>query len=253
MTEDDSPSDGDLDMSAKEQRRVVSVLAEALREVSPEDAPLTLCRACLRLLPITGVSLSVRGPGAGQEALLCATDDVAAQLAELQYTLGEGPCLQAGEFRAPVFASDLRDSGAARRWPMFAALAVRAGARAVYCVPLGGPASPLGTLDMYRGEAGPLSAEDIRVALVTADAVTAALVALNGNAQDTEEVVAWLRGAESDREEVHQAAGMMMVRWGVGPDEALARLRARAFAEGRTASEVARDIVNRTSDITGQE
>ena len=42
---------------------------------------------------------------------------------------------------------------------------------------------------------------------------------------------------------------MIMVQLEVGPEEALARLRARAFAQGRTASEVARDIVDRTLDM----
>jgi len=44
---------------------------------------------------------------------------------------------------------------------------------------------------------------------------------------------------------VHYATGMVMVQLGVDPQHALARLRAYAFAEGRTVTEVARDVVAR--------
>ncbi len=42
---------------------------------------------------------------------------------------------------------------------------------------------------------------------------------------------------------------MIMVQLDVSAEEALLRLRARAFAQGRTTSEVARDVVNRTMDM----
>ncbi len=43
--------------------------------------------------------------------------------------------------------------------------------------------------------------------------------------------------------EVHQAQGMLMVDLGVNAEEAMARLRAHASANGRTLGDVARDIV----------
>ncbi|HYO19423.1 MAG TPA: ANTAR domain-containing protein [Dermatophilaceae bacterium] len=46
------------------------------------------------------------------------------------------------------------------------------------------------------------------------------------------------------RLEVYQAQGMLMVDLGVGIGEAMARLRAYAYAEGRALSDVANDIVN---------
>jgi hypothetical protein len=47
------------------------------------------------------------------------------------------------------------------------------------------------------------------------------------------------------RPEIHQATGMISVQLGVGIAEALSRLRARAFAEGRPLSELAADVVTR--------
>jgi AmiR/NasT family two-component response regulator len=45
--------------------------------------------------------------------------------------------------------------------------------------------------------------------------------------------------------EVHQAAGMVAAQLDTDPDTAFARLRARAFAEGRSLSEVAAEVVAR--------
>ncbi|MDX2553135.1 MULTISPECIES: hypothetical protein [Streptomyces] len=49
--------------------------------------------------------MSVLGDGTEMGVVLCASDDVAARLAEVQYTLGEGPCMEAVRLRAPVFAT----------------------------------------------------------------------------------------------------------------------------------------------------
>jgi hypothetical protein len=52
--------------------------------------------------------------------------------------------------------------------------------------------------------------------------------------------------AEIDRHpQLFQAQGMVMVQLGIGIDEALARMRACAYAENLRLGEVARDIVER--------
>jgi hypothetical protein len=162
--------------------------------------------------------------------------------------------MQVSSSCVPVFVEDLAARGPqARRWPVFAAAAVGAGAAAVFSFPVGGPVTALGTLDLYRTVPGGLEARDIRVAMMVADAIAWAITALHRNAPDSGEVVTWLEGAEADHEEVYQATGMIMVQCDVDADEALALLRARAYAQGRTATAVARDIVSRTTDIDDHE
>ena len=56
---------------------------------------------------------------------------------------------------------------------------------------------------------------------------------------ETSEVGSWLSA------EIYQAAGMVTVQLDVDITEALARMRAYAYAEERPLSEVARDIVAR--------
>ena len=46
------------------------------------------------------------------------------------------------------------------------------------------------------------------------------------------------------RIEVSQATGVLVAQLGVEPAEALVRLRAHAFATGRTATDVTRDILD---------
>jgi hypothetical protein len=148
-----------------------------------------------------------------------------------------------------VFAPDLRRGPDVRRWPLFSDQAARAGVEAAFSVPLAGAGGALGTLDLYRETAGGLDGDEVRTALLVADAVVLAVTALDRASADTAGVVTWLAGAESDREEIHQATGMIMAQLGVGAEEALLILRARAFAQGRTSSEVARAVIDRTMDM----
>ncbi|GAQ56963.1 GAF and ANTAR domain-containing protein [Streptomyces acidiscabies] len=233
-----------------ERARVTYELVAGVRGLAASEVPEALGRACLALLPVaSGLSVSVLGDGADLGVVLCASDAVAARLAEIQYTLGEGPGMEAVRLRAPVFATDLTRPPADRRWPLFSVLAAKAGAKAAFSLPLAVGAGALGTLDLYRETSGSLSDAQVRTALLVADAVALAVIALDHTYADPEGDVTWLAGAETDREEVHQATGMIMFRLGVDAEEALLRLRARAFAEGRTSAEVALGVIDGTLDL----
>ncbi|MET9291108.1 GAF and ANTAR domain-containing protein [Streptomyces sp. NPDC003077] len=228
-----------------EQAEVARELTATMRGVPPEQVPARLCAACPRLLPVSGASISVVS-GGDVRITLCATDNVAAELAELQYTLGEGPCLQAGALAAPVFAPDLLGGPDPQRWPMFARQAVQKGVEAVFSMPLGTATTALGTLDLYSTKTGALSAAKVRTALMIADAVTLVVLGMNHDQPvGPDETARWLETAEAGHEEVHQAVGMVMVQLDLSAEDALARIRARAFALGRTATEIARDIIDR--------
>ena len=230
--------------------RIAGELIDAVRGLAPSSVPEALGRACASLLPdVSGLSLSVLGREAGMGVVLFATDEVAAQLAEIQYTLGEGPCTEAVRLLAPVFASDLTRPPDARRWPLFSVQAAKAGAEAVFSLPLTAAAGALGTLDLYRRTAGSLDNGQVRTALLVGDALSLAVTALDHTSADSGGVVTWLQGAESDRVEIHQATGMIMVQLGVSAEEALLRLRARAFAQGSTSLAVARAIIDGSTDI----
>ncbi|MDG4865951.1 GAF and ANTAR domain-containing protein, partial [Streptomyces sp. T-3] len=232
-------------------------LTAATNGAARRDVPLALCRACLDLLPLTGASVSLTAPGAVQ-ALWCASDPIAGRLAEAQYTLGEGPCRSALDLVAPVLAADLTGGPDFRRWPVFAQQAMEMGVRAVFSLPLGAGVLAIGTFDLYRDSVGALSEHELRIALMVRDALTFAVLNLQHVADlepphrsgghdspDGSGVASWVEAAEADHTEVHQAVGMVMAQLETDPQQALDRLRAHAFAEGRTVTEVARDVIDR--------
>jgi hypothetical protein len=216
------------------------VIAEAVRDVPPAEVPRRLCAVAVRLLPLRGASVSLRAEG--MPVQLGASDATAARLGEVQATLGDGPCLHAAAIGAPVLATDLADGPEARRWPVFAQQAAEAGVQAVYSFPLGNDAVCVGTLDLYGAEPRVLSPPELRTAHLVAGVMTLALMALP-HAEDDEEETSWLSALAADHDEVQQAIGMIMAQLGIDADEALARLRAHAFARGRTALDVAHEVI----------
>ncbi|MBK3564849.1 GAF and ANTAR domain-containing protein [Streptomyces sp. MBT62] len=239
---------GAEEASGIERARIAHELVAGMGRVPSAEVPDVLCRTCVSLLPaMSGLSVSVTPGDLDSGVVLCASDGVAARLAEIQYTLGEGPGREAVRLRAPVLAPDLTSARDIRRWPLFSLQAAKAGAGAVFSLPLAGAGSALGTLDLYRRTPGSLRGAQVRTALLVADAISLVVVALDH--ASPEGVATWLAGAEADHEEVHQATGMIMVQLGVRAEEALLRLRARAFAEGRTSMEMARAVVDRTLDL----
>ncbi|GGQ62017.1 GAF and ANTAR domain-containing protein [Streptomyces flaveolus] len=210
----------------------------------PGVVPERLCAIAVELLPVTGASASLRG-GDGLPVRLCASSDRASYLAEIQATLGDGPCVSAAETGAPVLALDLRSGADADRWPVFAQQATAVGVNAVYALPLGSDTVCVGTFDLYRDTPGGLTEPQLNTARLLAGIMTTALMALpRGEEYDFGGGVdAWLSGLGGGHDEVYQAVGMIMAQLGVGADEALARLRGAAFARGRTAHDVARDVL----------
>ncbi|WP_344011222.1 GAF and ANTAR domain-containing protein [Streptomyces thermospinosisporus] len=223
-------------------QQAAEAIAEGVRGVPPGEVPGRLCAVAVELLPVDGASVSLRSDG--MPVQLCASSPHAAHLAQLQATLGDGPCRQALETGAPVLVADLAVPPYTDRWPVFVQQALAAGVRAVHVLPLGSEAVCVGTLDLYRATPGGLGEEQVRIALLVAGVMTVALMALpHGEEYDLGSGEPWLSGLAAEHDTIYQAVGMIMAQLGVGADEALARLRGDAFAYGRTALDVARDVV----------
>ncbi len=230
---------GDLELDGI---RAADVIAKGVRGAEPGEVPGRLCEVAVELLPVVGASVSLRSQG--MPVQLSASNERAAHLAQIQATLGDGPCQSAVQDGAPVLACDLAKGRDAGRWPVFAQEATAAGVRAVYAVPLGSEAVSVGTLDLYRESPGGLTARELHVARLVAGVMTVALMALpRGDEPEAQDGETWLSGLAADHDEVYQAVGMIMAQLGVGADDALARLRADAFARGCTALDVARDVL----------
>jgi len=232
----------------------LQALEQVLREIVAEggaDAPRRICQACMAALPLDRAALALM-TAADQQEPLWASDDVARELDELQFSLGEGPCVEAFVDRRPVLVADLSEH-AHSRWPVFAAAALRTPVRGLFVLPVQAGAITVGVLDLYRDTPGMLEPHELSGALRAADAAMWTLLALldgvtgyggldgePGVAADGRQPV-----SELHRLEVYQATGMVLEQMQVSPNMALSALRAHAFAHNQTILEVAREVVVR--------
>jgi hypothetical protein len=174
---------------------------------------------------------------------LSSTNDVSQLIEELQFTLGEGPCVDAYQQDKVVAEPDLAEP-VAERWPAFTPPALQAGVRAVFGFPLRVGTVRLGALNLYRDRPGLLNREQHADALVVAD--VAAGWVLDAQAGAPSGVVAEELEAGADFHfGVHNAAGMVSVQEEISVAEALIRLRAFAFGNNRLLADVADDVVAR--------
>jgi len=201
-----------------------------------------LCSAAAGALAASGAGVSVMAED-GARGIAAASDPASARIEELQFVLGEGPCIDAFASRRPILVPDLSD-GPAHRWPAYTPAAHDEGVRAVFAFPLQVGAARLGVLDVFRARAGPLTGDQLRQAFAFTDLAVRTLLdgqddAIPGAAADG------LDEAIEHSAELFQAQGMVMVQLGLPLAEALVRIRAYTYAENRRLTDVARDIVAR--------
>jgi hypothetical protein len=207
-----------------------------------------VCTAAVAAVEVSGAWLSA-ATGAEAGHLMRVTDDVSEQLAELQLTLGEGPCTDASASGGPVLASDLGEMEAAGRWPVFTPAARQAGAGAIFAFPLRVGAIRAGVMGLYRERPGPLSAAQLGDALIFAD--TATLLVLDaqdpvaGEAADGSGPGGQPADLAIHRAEIDQATGLLTEQLGTSMADAFVRLRAYAYVNDLRLTDVARDIVAR--------
>ena len=107
----------------------------------------------------------------------------------------------------------------------------------------------VGALDLFRAQPGRLDGDQLAGAVVAAELASVPLLDLLD--ADLQAAVtdptsnAWVELNALSRVEVSQATGMLVAQLDVEPAEALVRLRAHAYATGRSATDVARDILDR--------
>jgi hypothetical protein len=202
-----------------------------------------LLRSCCRATGLDGAGVSIVSSGGTREPLY-ATDEAATMIERLQLTLGEGPCVDSSSTGTPVFVSDLSDprDGVASRWPVFRSEATRYGARAVFAFPIRIGAIWLGAVDFYRRSPGGLSQPELSNALSSVEEVGLAVLEAPNRYGDPETLTTNMA--------VHQAAGMVMGQLDSSIEEAMVRLRATAFAEGVSLTDLAADVVNRRRRIS---
>lgn len=222
---------------------VAQILSSLMEDQDTATLPERLCAMCADALPVTGVGMALMTDN-GHEGVVAATDGPAKLMEDLQFSLGEGPCLDASTQGGPVLQPDLAISGE-RRWPVFGPAVLEAGIAAIFAFPLQVGKIRLGVLDLYRSTSGNLDDEELIDALAFADAAVVILLHLQNQTSNGNGLHPQLSDPLGNRSEIHQATGMIGVQAAVGLANALLLLRGHAFAAERSVLEVARDVVAR--------
>lgn len=234
-------------MSGDRRTRILAALAAGSGD---GVTGVRLCEVCRDIVGVTGAGIMLMS-GDLPLGSVCTANGVSAVLEDLQYTLGEGPCVDAYQLDRPVLEPDLADP-ATPRWPGFSGPAVEAGVRAIFGFPLGVGSVRMGALNLYVDRPGPLRDEQHADALVMADVAAEAVLAMQAG-EPAGRLAAELEQNSNFQYVVHQAAGMVSAQLGVSVAQALVRLRAYAFGNQRLLPEVGADIVARRLRFDGDE
>ena len=230
--------------------RMIAVLAVLNGAGADElsEQLLTAATAAAEALGVDGLSAGV-GTGPHGAVVAWGREKVALALEDLQFTVGQGPGLDAVAGGTPVLVADLHEHTA--RWPGFVPGALELKVRAVFAFPLRIGAISVGVLTAHRAVPGRLVDGQLADALALCEAVGVLLLhywssadAGDGMSPEGGPQPGWAQPA-THRAEVHQATGMISVQLDVTLAEALVRLRALAFSQDRAVAEVAADVVAR--------
>ncbi|WP_295697881.1 ANTAR domain-containing protein [Lapillicoccus sp.] len=221
------------------------VLARLTRAVAFDERtrslPYRLCAAGVSLLGGDGGALTLAYTEP-QRLTLCSTTDAAARLEDLQEVLGEGPGADAS--RRGSMMSAIVSKGRSAVWPVFVEAAFAAvGEVSVHAFPMSSGASVIGVFTVYQLPPRLLT-ENADIASFVANSIGAAI--LSDPASDTPEGL----GSWASRALVHQATGMVMAQLGIHSDDAMALLRAHAFADNVSLTEMARSVNELTFDFS---
>lgn len=170
-----------------------------------------LHRACEQDIA-DAASLTLHTDGRPQ-TLASSDDDMTVVADELQYQLGEGPCLDAIS-EANHF--DVGDVATDHRWPRWGPQAAQLGVGAIVSVRLFTTADVRGTLNLYSCRVREYDEHDLTVAYAIAAHVSAVLVSIHRDSA-VAEVVA---DALSDRTLIAEAQGRLMDLYGLDADQA---------------------------------
>jgi hypothetical protein len=215
-------------------------------DAGAEFVPTRLSQACLAVFPVDGAGLSLLDKDF--RVPIGASDDTAAVAERLQFTIGEGPCLDAVMERRVIVAD--REQLRAR-WPLYAhELFTRTGVQGIAAIPLSLTPETYAALDLFVTDSARLAAVSLADVSTVAEEIVDALLlsqavspTAGGGSADSDPD--WLRSPPTrDRTFVWVAMGMMMTEFELAAPDALALLRSHAYSRGSDVDQVAAELTS---------
>jgi GAF domain-containing protein len=208
--EESKPMDNDREAAAFFAR----VSKELMRQ--PQEAT-TFERVAERAVQVVppcdhaGITLRTRRHGVRTVA---STSELAEECDQLQYTLDEGPCLQAVWDDDSYLAVDLAHDA---RWPTWGPRAASAGIGSVLAIRLATHDETIGALNLYAERPGSFTPDDVDLALIFASHAA--------DAMNAAQLVAGLQTAVRTRHSIGVAQGILMQRYDISMEQAFEVLR----------------------------
>jgi hypothetical protein len=222
--------------------RLFDILGKLAEEGSTFPSSASLCEVAIDVSGTNGAGIMLN-VGDEPRGTLHSSDAVSALIEELQFTLGEGPCVDAHHQGRPVLEPDLVNP-MVPRWMIFTPEVIKGGARAVFGFPLTVGAIRLGAMNLYRACSGPLSDEEHADCLVVAGVIARTILSIQSGSP-TGSLAGHLESGANLRLVVHQASGMVSVQLGIPIADALVRLRGFAFRNDQLIDDVAMSVIDR--------
>jgi GAF domain-containing protein len=171
--------------------------------------------------------------------VIVASSKFVKEVDDIQYSLGQGPCITAAAEGRTVMSGSLHGE---KRWPQFGPRVAQLGVHSVLSLPLMGPGRALGAMNIY-GQARD-SFDQRSIDLGELYAVPAAISVRNAQVlAQTKRVASQLQAALTSRSIIDQARGILVSRSGCSGDEAFEKLVTMSQAENRKLSLVAQNVV----------
>jgi GAF domain-containing protein len=161
-----------------------------------------------------------------------ASAELVRRVDQVQYSVGEGPCLDAARRHETVRSDDLR---AEARWPRFATRAVELGVRSMLSFQLFVQDDSFGALNIYSGQAGAFSPQSESDGMLLASHAALAMTAAR--------VQTGLLIAMDSRDLIGQAKGILIERYKISGVEAFGLLVASSQAVNVKLRDVADHLV----------
>lgn len=215
-------------------------LAHAIATTPPTQAlSERLCLASRNLAGADAAAITVAYAETNRVTLF-ATNTLSARLEDLQEVMGEGPGYSAaatGQIEICRLGSP-----AAERWPLFAGAALDlVGDATLHAVPMRPDQRMFGVMTLYQFEHADTDLAMDAPTLFRLAAATGAALVRDQDALDQD----LLEGPWHSRAAVHQATGMVVAQLGLSPEDALAVLKAHAYAGETTLTDMAARVVDR--------
>jgi tRNA A-37 threonylcarbamoyl transferase component Bud32 len=238
-------------MSVTRERELLATLVEVADTLVADfdiiDFLHTLSARCVELLDVDAACLILIDDGGRLHSAAASTENARAlEVFELQ--TDAGPCVDCCRTGEPVVNADLRAN--AERWPRFAEAAQASGFVAVHALPLRLRQTAIGALNLFAADSRVLSEDDARAGQALADVATIGILCQRGVHQ-ADLLATQLQAALTSRIAIEHAKGVLAERRRVTVDEALALLRDHARSHHLRLSDLARDIAEGSTAVSG--